>query len=109
LKQLNCHNFPPCCWAKNSVFSKGWEKERKVFQGVEKCISLRKRNGRMGCSPIYKKERDMKITKWLIALVAVMMFVGCAKSDEQKAKDAAEAAQKDAQKALDGIKVPSMK
>jgi Tfp pilus assembly protein PilF len=51
----------------------------------------------------------MKVAKWLIALVAVMMFVGCAKSDEQKAKDAAEAAQKDAQKALDGVKVPSLK
>jgi hypothetical protein len=38
-----------------------------------------------------------------------MMFVGCEKSDEQKAKDAAGAAQKDAQKALDGIKVPSIK
>jgi hypothetical protein len=51
----------------------------------------------------------MKVAKWLIALVAVMMFVGCAKSDEQKAKDAAEAMQKDAQKALDGVKVPSLK
>ncbi len=51
----------------------------------------------------------MKVAKWLIALVAVMMFVGCAKSDEQKAKDAAADAQKDAAKALDGVKVPSFK
>ena len=51
----------------------------------------------------------MKTAKWLIALMAVMVFVGCAKSDEQKAKDAAEDAQKDAAKALDGVKVPSFK
>ena len=51
----------------------------------------------------------MKVAKWLIALVAVMMFVGCEKSDEQKLQDAAEDAQKDAAKAVEGIKVPSLK
>ncbi len=51
----------------------------------------------------------MKAAKWLIALAAVMMFVGCAKSDEQKAKDAAADAQKDAAKAIEGVKVPSLK
>ena len=51
----------------------------------------------------------MKITKWLIALFAVLIFVGCEKSDEQKVKDAAADAQKDAAKAVEGIKVPSLK
>ena len=51
----------------------------------------------------------MKIAKWLVALMAVMVFVGCAKSDEQKLEDAAKDAQKDAAKAVEGIKVPSMK
>lgn len=51
----------------------------------------------------------MKAAKWLIVLVAVMTFVGCTKSDEQKAQDAAASAQQDAAKALDGMKVPSMK
>ncbi len=46
----------------------------------------------------------MKITKWMIALVAVMMFVGCEKSDEQKAEDAVNDAKKDMSKALDGLK-----
>lgn len=51
----------------------------------------------------------MKITKWLIALFAVLVFVGCGKSDEQKAKDAAADMQKDAAKAVEGVKVPSFK
>lgn len=51
----------------------------------------------------------MKITKWLIALFALLVFAGCEKSDEQKMKDAANSAQKDAAKAVDGIKIPSMK
>jgi len=51
----------------------------------------------------------MKVAKWLIALVALMMFVGCAKSDEEKARDAAKDAQKDAAKAVEGLKVPSLK
>jgi len=51
----------------------------------------------------------MKTAKWLIALVALMMVVGCEKSDEQKLEDAAEDAQKDAAKAVEGIKLPSMK
>ncbi len=51
----------------------------------------------------------MKVTKWLIALFALLVFVGCGKSDEQKLQDAADDAQKDAAKAVDGIKVPSMK
>lgn len=51
----------------------------------------------------------MKVAKWLIALVAVMMFVGCEKSDEQKLQDAADAAQKDAAKAVEGVKLPSLK
>ena len=51
----------------------------------------------------------MKITKWLIALFALFVFVGCEKSDEQKLEDAANSMQKDAEKAVDGIKVPSMK
>lgn len=55
------------------------------------------------------KEKLMKVAKWLIALCAVMMFVGCAKSDEQKAQDAADQAQKDAAKAVEGVKVPSLK
>ena len=51
----------------------------------------------------------MKLTKWLIALFAVLVFVGCGKSDEQKLQDAADAAQKDAAKAVEGLKVPSFK
>ena len=51
----------------------------------------------------------MKITKWLIALMAVMVFVGCEKSDEQKLEDAANDLQKDAEQAAEGIKVPSLK
>ena len=51
----------------------------------------------------------MKITKCLIALFAVLVFVGCEKSDEQKLQDAAEGAQKDAAKAVEGLKVPAMK
>ncbi len=51
----------------------------------------------------------MKIAKWLIALMALMVFVGCEKSDEQKLQDAADAAQKDAAKAVEGVKVPSLK
>ncbi len=47
----------------------------------------------------------MKITKWLIALFAVLVFVGCEKSNEQKLEDA----QKDAAKAVEGVKVPSFK
>ena len=70
------------------------------LKGHTRC-SLAVRNRKVGDT--------MKVAKWLIALVAVMMFVGCAKSDEQKAKDAAEEMQKDAQKALDGVKVPSLK
>ncbi len=55
------------------------------------------------------KEKFMKVAKWLIALMAVMVFVGCEKSDEQKLQDAADAAQKDAAKAVEGVKVPSLK
>jgi len=51
----------------------------------------------------------MKITKWLIALFALLIFVGCEKSNEQKLKGAANDMQKDAAKAVDGVKVPSMK
>ena len=51
----------------------------------------------------------MKITKWIIALLALLIFVGCKKSDEQKLNDAANSMQKDAQKAADGVKLPSMK
>jgi len=51
----------------------------------------------------------MKIAKGLIALMAVLVFVGCAKSDEQKAKDAAADMQKDAASAVDGMKMPSLK
>jgi hypothetical protein len=51
----------------------------------------------------------MKAVKWLIALVAVMMFVGCEKSDEQKLEDAAGQAQKDVEKAVDDVKLPSLK
>ena len=50
----------------------------------------------------------MKVAKLLVALMAVMVFVGCEQSDEQKAQDAAEQMQKDAEKALDGVKVPSL-
>jgi hypothetical protein len=38
-----------------------------------------------------------------------MVFVGCEKSDEQKLEDAANSMQKDAAKAVDGVKLPSMK
>ena len=55
------------------------------------------------------KEKFMKVAKWLIALMAVMVFVGCEKSDEQKLQDAADSVQKDAAEAVDGIKVPSLK
>jgi len=51
----------------------------------------------------------MKIAKGLMALAVVMMFVGCEKSDEQKLQEAADAAQKDAAKAMEGVKVPSLK
>lgn len=51
----------------------------------------------------------MKFAKWLIALMAVMVFVGCEKSDEQKLEDAANAAQKDAAKAIEGVNVPGLK
>lgn len=51
----------------------------------------------------------MKVSKWLIALFAMLVFVGCEKSDEQKLEDAANSMQKDAAEAVDGIKVPSMK
>jgi len=51
----------------------------------------------------------MKVAKWLIALMALMVFVGCGKSDEQKLQDAADGAQQDAAKAIDGVKVPSLK
>jgi Tfp pilus assembly protein PilP len=51
----------------------------------------------------------MKATKWLIALFALLVFVGCEKSDEQKLQDAADDMQKDAAQAVDGVKVPSMK
>jgi len=51
----------------------------------------------------------MKITKWLIALFALFVFVGCEKSDEQKLQDAADDMQKDAAEAVDGMKVPSLK
>lgn len=47
----------------------------------------------------------MKVAKWIIAIMAVMVFVGCEKSDEQKLEDA----KKDAAKAVEGIKVPSLK
>ena len=47
----------------------------------------------------------MKITKWLIALFAVLVFVGCEKSNEQKLEDV----KKDAAKAVEGVKVPSFK
>lgn len=50
----------------------------------------------------------MKLTKWVIGLVAVMMFVGCEKSDEQKLQDAANAAQKDAADTVDGLRIPPM-
>lgn len=50
----------------------------------------------------------MKIAKWLIALVALIVFVGCEKSDEQKMQDAADQAQKDAAEAVDTLKVPSL-
>lgn len=51
----------------------------------------------------------MKITKWIIALFALLVFVGCEKSNEQKMKDAANSMQKDAQKAADGVQLPDMK
>ena len=51
----------------------------------------------------------MKILKWLIALFAMLVFVGCEKSDEQKLEDAANSMQKDAAEAVDGIKLPSTK
>ena len=51
----------------------------------------------------------MKVAKWLIALMALMVFVGCEKSDEQKLQDAADDMQKDAAKAVEDIKVPSLK
>ncbi len=51
----------------------------------------------------------MKVVKWLIALVAVMMFIGCEKSDEQKLENAAEQTQKDAAEAIDDVKLPSLK
>jgi hypothetical protein len=50
------------------------------------------------------KESPMKIAKWMIALVAVLLFVGCEKSDEQKAEDAANDMKKDVSKAFDGLK-----
>jgi hypothetical protein len=56
-----------------------------------------------------KKERTMKTTKWIIALFALLVFVGCEKSDEQKMQDAADGMQKDAAKAVDGMEVPAMK
>ena len=51
----------------------------------------------------------MKITKWIIALFALLVFVGCEKSDEQKLEDAANSMQKDAEKAAEGVELPSMK
>jgi uncharacterized lipoprotein len=51
----------------------------------------------------------MKIAKWLIALVALLVFVGCEKSDEQKLQDAADQAQKDAAEAAGGIELPALK
>lgn len=46
----------------------------------------------------------MKIAKWLIAVAALLVFVGCEKSDEQKLEDAANDAQKSMSKAIDGLK-----
>lgn len=51
----------------------------------------------------------MKVAKWLIALMAVMVFAGCGQSDEEKAEKALKDAQKDAAKAVEGVKVPSLK
>jgi len=65
----------------------------------------------MGCPVLNRKGADsMKTAKWLMALAAIMMMVaGCEKSDEQKLKDAAEDAQKDAAKAAEGVKLPGSK
>lgn len=49
----------------------------------------------------------MKITKWLVALVALMVFVGCEKSDEEKMQDAANQMQKDMEDAAGNL--PSLK
>lgn len=50
----------------------------------------------------------MKMMKWLVALTALTIFVGCEKSDEEKMQDAADQAQKDAAEAVDSMKVPSL-
>ena len=50
----------------------------------------------------------MKITKWVIALMALMVFAGCEKSDEEKLQDAADQMQKDVEKAVDAMEVPSL-
>jgi hypothetical protein len=57
---------------------------------------------------IRKKEMRMKVAKWLLVLASLLVFVGCEKSDEEKLQDAAESAQKDAAKAIEGVKVPSL-
>ncbi|QHI67970.1 hypothetical protein [Tichowtungia aerotolerans] len=51
----------------------------------------------------------MKAAKWLFALMALMVFVGCGQSDEQKMKNAADDMQKDAAKAAEGMEIPSLK
>ncbi len=48
----------------------------------------------------------MKIAKWMIAAVALILLAGCEKSDEQKLQDAADGMQKDAAEAVDGMKLP---
>jgi hypothetical protein len=45
----------------------------------------------MGCL-LHIRREEMKIAKWAFALMALMVFVGCGKSDEQTATDAATSA-----------------
>lgn len=51
----------------------------------------------------------MKVAKWVMAVMALIVFVGCQKSDEQKLQDASKQLQKDAGNAVEDVKVPSLK
>jgi Tfp pilus assembly protein PilP len=57
-----------------------------------------------------RKETAMKTVKWLmVAMLALCVVAGCEKSDEEKLEDAAEEAQKDVSKAMEGLKLPDNK
>jgi len=51
----------------------------------------------------------MKVSKWVIALFALLVFAGRERSDEQQLQDTADDMQKDAAQAMDGVEVPSTK